>query len=92
MTIKITFDPAKRALTLLHRGLDFAEAYRIFAGRHMTVEDDRKDYGESRFISAGFLNDRMVVLVWTPREDTRRIISMRYAHEKEEDRWREQLG
>jgi uncharacterized protein len=46
----------------------------------------------SRFISAGYLRGRMVVIVWTPRKDARHIISMRYCHAKEERRWRAQIG
>jgi uncharacterized DUF497 family protein len=64
--MKITFDPSKRDLTLKHRALDFARAGEVFAGRTMTVLDDRFDYGEVRFITAGYLGNRMVVAVWTP--------------------------
>ena len=87
--MKISFDPAKRELTLRHRGLDFVDAAEVFASRHATITDDREDYGELRYITAGRLKERLVVLVWTPRSDTRRIISMRYAHAKEEARWRQ---
>jgi uncharacterized DUF497 family protein len=90
--MKITFDPAKRELTLAKRGLDFADATEVFAERHATIATDRRNYGEPRFITAGFLKGRMVVLVWTPRKDARRIISMRYAHDKEKSRWRRFLG
>jgi hypothetical protein len=51
-----------------------------------------RDYGEKRFISAGLLQGRLVVLVWTPRGAARRIISMRHAHAEEETRWRQYLG
>lgn len=51
--MKITFDPAKRDATLTNRGLDFAHADEVFAGLHATLPDDRQDYGEPRFISAG---------------------------------------
>ena len=90
--MRITFDPAKRDRTLRERGLDFAAATDIFAGRHATIADRRREYGEQRYISAGFLEGRMVVLVWTPRGEDRRIISMRHAHDKEEARWKEHLG
>ena len=86
--MRITFDQQKRERTLRERGLDFADARRVFAGRHATLPDDRKDYGEDRFISAGMLDGLLVVLVWTPRGVARRIISMRHAHAKEERRWR----
>ena len=60
-----------------------ARAANVFAGATLTVEDDRQDYGEIRFITIGFMDDEMVVLVWTPRDDARRIISMRKANERE---------
>lgn len=90
--MRITFDPAKRAKTLAERGLDFTDAAEVFAGLHTVEPDTRKDYGEPRFISAGCLRGRLVVLVWTPRGTARRIISMRYGNAKEEARWRAALG
>lgn len=39
--MKISFDPAKRDRTLAERGLDFADAAKIFAGRTLTALDDR---------------------------------------------------
>ena len=81
--VTIEFDPDKRAATLIHRGLDMAEAGRAFDGRSLTVPDDRKDYGEPRFITIGRLDGRMVVIVWTPRGRARRIISMRKANDRE---------
>jgi hypothetical protein len=85
--MEITFDPAKRDLTLKHRGLDFARAGELFAGHTATVADDRFDYGETRFITAGTLDDRVVVTVWTQRGEARHIISMRHCHAKEEKIW-----
>ena len=79
----IEFDEAKRTATLEARGLDMARAGEVFAGETLTVEDDRRDYGEDRFITIGFLDDVMVVLVWTPRDGAYRIISMRKANERE---------
>ena len=79
----IEFDEAKHAATLEARGLDMARAGEVFAGATLTVEDDRRDYGEDRFITIGFLDDVMVVLVWTPRDGAYRIISMRKANERE---------
>jgi uncharacterized DUF497 family protein len=90
--VKIIFDPLKREWTLKERGLDFAEAAEVFSGVHTVERDGRRDYGEPRFISAGLLRGRVVVLVWTPRDGERRIISMRYAHERETRRWRHYLG
>ncbi len=81
------WDEAKRRLTLAERGLDFAEAGLIFAGPHFTRVDDRRDYGDARFVTAGFLRERFVVVVWSPRENGRRIISMRHGHGREKARF-----
>ena len=81
--MRIEFDEAKRAETIKARRLDMARAADVFAGATLTVEDDRQDYGELRYITIGFLDDAMVVLVWTRRDDAHRIISMRRANERE---------
>jgi uncharacterized DUF497 family protein len=65
------------------RGLDFADCIEVFAGETYNFSDDRRKHGEPRIISVGFLNMRMVVIVYTPREDARRIISMRFANARE---------
>lgn len=72
-----TWDEAKRQAVLRERGLDFADAELVFAGRrYYTREDVRRDYGEPRWITVGYLRTRFVVVVWTGSEDNRRIISM----------------
>jgi uncharacterized DUF497 family protein len=86
--VLITFDPAKRDKTLRERGLDFADAAIVFGGATLTARDERADYGEERFITVGHLVGRMVILVWTPTRDGRRIISMRKANEREQARYR----
>ena len=87
----IEFDTAKRKKTLLERGLDFADSGQVFQGLHFTAPDDRFDYGEDRFITVGTLDGRIVVLVWTPRNEARRIISMRYANDREISRYKKHL-
>jgi uncharacterized DUF497 family protein len=89
--MEITFDKTKRDLTLAHRGLDFARAGEVFAGLTATVVDDRFDYGETRFITAGLLDGRVVVMVWTQRGEARHIISMRHCHAKEEEIWHRRM-
>ena len=87
----IEFDTEKREKTLVGRGLDFADSAKVFAGLHFIARDDRFDYGEERFITVGYLVYRIVVLVWTPRNDARRIISMRYANDREISRYEKYL-
>jgi uncharacterized DUF497 family protein len=85
--MKVSFDPAKRLVTLRERGIDFAtDAEKVFAGRTVTFVDDRFEYGEVRQLTIGWLNERMVVMVWTERHADRHIISMRYCHAKEAEK------
>ncbi len=81
--MRITCDPAKRESNLQERGLDVRRAKEVFAGLRFLRADERRDYGEPRFITAGWLDSRLLVLAWTPRGIARRIISMRYCHERE---------
>ena len=81
--MQIEFDAAKRAATLGARGLDMARAEEVLTGATLTAEDDRRRYGEDRFITIGFLDGAMVVVVWTPRNGAYRVISMRKANERE---------
>ena len=59
---------------------------------NVTAEDARFDCGEPRFTTVGVLDSRMVILVWTPRGEVRRIISMRKANEREIARFAQALG
>jgi uncharacterized protein len=87
-----SWDEPKRQRTVAERGLDFADAEQVFAGLRVTLPDDRRDYGEPRLITAGYLRGRLVVVIWTPRGDGPHIISMRPGHADEEAYYREQMG
>ena len=83
----ITCDPGKRDWTLRERGLDFEDAAKVFAGLTIDIPDLRRDYGEPRINTVGHLDGRMVVVCWTPRGNSRRVISMRQANEREKARY-----
>lgn len=86
----ITYDPEKRRQTIERRGLDFDDASELFAGLHYTKPADR-DHGEDRQISVGVIDSEVIVVVWTPRDGTQRIISMRKADRNERTYYREWL-
>ena len=90
--MQLEFDQTKRDKTLQERGLDFVRAEEVFAGVTVTVDDNRHDYGEIRHITVGMLDGRAVVMVWTPRGAARRIISMRYANEREIQKYMPRMG
>ncbi len=90
--MEISFDPIKRALTLANRGLDFADAARVFDGPTFTQQDTRFAYPEDRFQTYGLLAERLVMLVWAKTSDGRHIISMRTCNDREQAQYRQRLG
>jgi hypothetical protein len=88
----IEFDEEKRRQTLEHRGLDFADAASVFDGPELTSLDDREDYGENRFQTVGRLDGRLIMVIWTLRGKTRRIISMRKCNAREQRKFGKRVG
>jgi uncharacterized DUF497 family protein len=67
--------------------VDFQDANEVFAGRVYEIEDVRRDYGERRIMCFGMLHERMVVVGYVQRGDTRHVFSMRKANVKEQQRY-----
>ena len=82
---KVRFDwgEAKRRANIRRHSIDFVGVEAVFDGYTVTVEDDRFDYEERRFVTFGLLEGRVVAVVHTEEEDTIRIISIRKATKNE---------
>jgi uncharacterized protein len=79
------WDDLKNEINLDKHGFDFADAYRVFDSPMVVDIDNRRDYGEDRWIGTGMLDGRIVVVIFTePDRETTRIISLRKAlsHER----------
>lgn len=81
--MKIEFDDAKSRRNARERGLPFYRAAEFDWATAVYEEDVRKEYGESRVVAIGFLEERLHVLCFTPTEDGVRIISFRKANARE---------
>lgn len=90
--MKFEWDETKRKSNIKKHGIDFLEAPMIFSGNTLTIEDDRYDYGEVRFVTFGVLCDRVVSVIHTETEDTIRIISIRKATKNEEKEYFSQIS
>lgn len=77
------WDEAKRRRNRETHGIDFAAADGFEWDNALTERDTRRDYGEHRFVSIGFLGPRLHVLVWTERGGHRRLVSLRRANPRE---------
>ncbi|MCC6195255.1 MAG: BrnT family toxin [Burkholderiales bacterium] len=73
------WDEAKREINLSKHGIDFRDAHLIFEGPLVTVEDDREDYGERRFVALGLLADIVISMIYAERGERVRVISIRKA-------------
>lgn len=79
----VTFDGTKRQENFARHGIDLAECSAVFDAPMLTEEDAREAYGEQRLRSLGWLDGRVVFMVWTERDAGAHIISCRYANKYE---------
>lgn len=83
----ITFDPAKRLVNLEKHSLDFWNVQDLDWDSALIVPDERHDYGEQRYAAFVYGNERLHHVSFTWREGLMRVISFRYAREKEKQRY-----
>jgi uncharacterized DUF497 family protein len=89
--VEFEFDPEKSETNMRKRGLPFDFAPLIFEGPFIEEQDDRFDYGETRFVATGPIAEfggRVFVVVYMWRDGIRRIISFRKANGKEVRKYR----
>jgi uncharacterized protein len=79
-----TFDPKKDAENLKKHGVSLTEGDGVLGDSlAVTIEDDSAE-GEQRFVTLGANTfGSLMVVVWTPRDDDVRIISVRKPTPKE---------
>jgi hypothetical protein len=86
MSLEFEWDQEKAAENLRRHGVSFPQAALAFYDL-IAVElfDDRRNYGEDRFIHIGMTEGQILTVVYTEREDNRiRIISARKASKDEQ--------
>ena len=84
--MRFEWDPKKERLNVARHGVSFREAKELFTSKVDFLELYDGDHSEleERFIAIGPVRRGLVLVVYTERsEDTVRIISARWAIEKE---------
>ncbi|MEA5621161.1 BrnT family toxin [Cronbergia sp. UHCC 0137] len=89
--MEFEWDEAKRLTNISKHGIDFIDIASVFNGDTVTVEDNRYDYGEQRFVTFGLLQGRVIAIVITKRGNFTRIISARKANKYEQRTYFEQV-
>ena len=85
--LEITFDHAKNAANLSKHGVALADAASLEWDSAIFWADTRRDYGEVRMAAIGYIGLRLFCVIFVDRADGRRIISLRKANTREENRY-----
>ena len=81
------WDEAKRQTNRNKHGIDFAALVQFDWTTAQIEPDNRRDYGEDRFIAVGYVKDRLHKLIFTRRNGRVRVISFRKANRREQRKW-----
>ena len=87
MAMDFEWDETKSDRTRRERGVGFDYAVLIFEGLVLEWEDRREDWGETRIVAAGTVEDVILTVIYTDRGKRRRIISARKARQEEREAW-----
>jgi uncharacterized DUF497 family protein len=86
------WDAEKEVQNVHKHGIDFATASLIWDGFISERPDNRRDYGERRFVAFGIAENRVLAVVYTLRRAVRRIISARVADRRERTLYEEEIA
>ena len=82
--MRFEWDPAREELNEEKHDISFEEATLVFEDPFVLVEDStRPEHNEERFRAIGQMGPVMVTVIFTVREERRRIISVRRSHQNE---------
>ena len=85
------WDEDKSAENFMSRGFGF-DLIERFNWDTALIQRDLRIESEERWVSLGLVEERMHVVVWTPRGPYTRIISMRKANDREVARYAQGKG
>lgn len=87
------WDEQKNRENRRRHGIDFADAVEVFIHPMLTQPDDRRDYGEDRWIGIGLMKNTVAVVVYIEwiEEERVRFISARKALHHEQKRYNEEV-
>jgi uncharacterized protein len=91
--MKFEWDSVKNRQNIRKHGIDFLDVPGIFEFPMLATIDNRKDYGEERWVAIGFLKGIIAVITYTEddEKETVRIISARKATKYEQNRFKEKI-
>lgn len=90
--MRFQWDEEKRKAVLAKHHVDILNAALIFEGPTLKRADNRRDYGEERWISMGMVDDECFIVVHTDRDGEVRLITAWKGGEDERRQYQEGIA
>lgn len=90
--MEFEWDDAKSDQNPHQRGFGFDYAALVFDGPTIEAVDERRAYGETRIRAIGQVDEDVITVVYTDRDNVSRIISARQASRKERQLWQSSVN
>jgi len=81
--MELSYNQDKNNHNIKERGISFDMVHSFDFTTALFWEDTRKDYQETRYCALGMIDNRLHSLVFTPRGEAVRVISLRKANKRE---------
>jgi uncharacterized DUF497 family protein len=79
------WDEVKRLANIAKHDIDFEQAKEIWRGRFVEIPSPQQEHGEERLLAYGEIDGVVIAVVFTWRDDRRRLISARKARDYERE-------
>jgi len=83
--MQFEWDEYKNAQNVEKHGIDFVKAKDVFADPCAVTVSSKVRHSEERYLAIGIVDDRLITVVFTIRNDRTRIISARRARKNERE-------
>jgi hypothetical protein len=90
--MKFTFDPNKNRVNLVKHGISLSDVRLMDWEDALRWVDDRKEYGELRWVALAPINERLYCVVYVDLKQNRRVISLRKANIREIDKYEKEIN
>lgn len=82
--MKFEWDPEKAEANLAKHGIDFESAKSVFLDpQRVEIDVTRLNLPEERYMVIGEIDELLYTVIYTPRGQSRRLISARRSHRSE---------
>ena len=84
ITVEFEWDENKNNINIAKHGIDFVDAKEIWQGKILELESSQLHHGEKRIIAIGMYKEYYITVIYTLRNNVRRLISARKARRNEQ--------